>query len=84
MELRWLEGNWKHGKFKLQYQTHQWDGKNPGSGSAWRDVPVVPEKKEKELWEKIWAFLQTHHYDTDCAAQEIAEISRKHFESSKP
>jgi hypothetical protein len=44
MELRFVEGNFEHGKFKLQYR-HDWDG---GEEKGWIDVPCV--KEEKEQW----------------------------------
>jgi len=40
MELRFVEGNFEHGKFKLQYR-HEWDGTE--APTSWEDVPCVKE-----------------------------------------
>ena len=48
MELRWLEGEFKHGKFKLQYRDHL----TSAAGSCgWVDVPHV---KEEVHWCEHW------------------------------
>ena len=44
MELRFVEGNFEHGKFKLQYREGQ-DG--TASMQTWKDVPCVKEEPKK-------------------------------------
>ena len=43
MELRFLEGEWDHGKFKLQQRTT----------TDWKDVPCVKKSTEKPWCEHI-------------------------------
>ena len=51
MELRFLEGNFEHGKFKLQYRKPEMPPPNMcGSGifyGEWTDVPCVKEEPKK-------------------------------------
>ena len=52
MELRFLEGNFEHGKFKLQYRQERSDL----TFSEWVDVPCVkdiPEDSGIELIKRI-------------------------------
>ena len=41
MELRFVEGNFEHGKFKLQFQ-RGWNGTQ--DSMEWKDVPCVKEE----------------------------------------
>lgn len=52
MELRFLEGNWEHGRFKLQMKSDGFFGNHEGKPiEGWVDVPCVKEEKKKEWCE---------------------------------
>jgi hypothetical protein len=55
MELRWLEGEFKHGKFKLQYRQRVAPN---GPFSHWTDVPC---EKEKVWWCEHWERYEDRH-----------------------
>ena len=47
MQLRWLEGSWGFGKFKLQYRKDKY-ANEPGDGPPWIDVPTLGLSEEVE------------------------------------
>lgn len=74
MELRFLEGNWEHGKFKLQYKegvTHD---------APWIDVPSV---KEEQGWcehiklsgnnnQAVWMFYPINNFAENDPVQRVS------------
>jgi hypothetical protein len=64
MELRFVEGNFEHGRFKLQYR---YDIRDSGS-TEWRDVPCVKEETKRVHWcehmtheSGYWLLKKPHH-----------------------
>lgn len=91
MELRWLKGNWEHGKFKLQYRKQHpmydtiKDNVNDVMFTPWLDVPIAESKpKDKTLEEKL-AETSIVKGDATCwmapieKSQVLAKIARQHF-----
>jgi len=78
MELRWLEGDWSFGKWKLQM-------KASNLTNDWVDVPMAKANpvRDLELWEKIHAYLRKLPVPASTtAAYDLAKIAEAHFKES--
>ena len=49
MELRFVEGNFEHGKFKLQYREAPTDWRKDNCIIPWVDVPCVKDGTQPQL-----------------------------------
>lgn len=67
MELRFLEGNWPHGKFKLQFRKKT-DCKD--IVGAWIDVPCVNDEKGW-VCEKCGSTWDCWNYCAKCGAERL-------------
>ncbi len=82
MELRWLKGNWKFGKFKLQYREylHFNKGEERDRFGDWTDVPIANDKpKEKSLEEKFLEWTSRNNYGRENNCKVLAKIAEQHF-----
>lgn len=71
IELRFLEGNWKFGKFKLQYRE--------GCAYPWEDVQTFQARPEKSLEEKFEEWMSRNNYGVHHNAEVLASIAEAHF-----
>jgi hypothetical protein len=78
MELRFLEGNFEHGKFKLQYAEPVQGMKNV---YHWHDVPCVKDEPERKKLAQICyeayknaPFIESFNHVAESALTAVIEV----------